>query len=386
MSADSEIEFEFLSSESLPELNFQQKLLYSEFHSEFIEYLRTRGKHPSKHIGYEESGIRPRVRRVHQVFDYVWQQNRMVLELTPEMADEFVDGLRTDAITRKDGEDYTQGTKRKFVNALESYFRFVGTDWEPETRFRDGPPVLASDPYTRRERELLLNTSFEFKSPPSYSNVSPEERDRWKAYLAQFLGKPKSEVSRSDWEKMERSWKFPALISTALDAGWRAEMVGRLETGFVDLDTGQIVIQPEVAVKNDEKWIVELTKRSVKLLEKWFDERATREKYDDSNMIWLNRQGNPYNSDTLNDLLTSLMEDAGIEEKGRNLTWHSIRHSTGMYIYDRERDLALVAEILRHKSLESARKYAHPTPETKTEVLEAIQGGSAFSNCRGFEC
>ena len=50
-----------------------------------------------------------------------------------------------------------------------------------------------------------------------------------------------------------------------------------------------------------------------------------------------------------------------------------------MYIYDQKRDLALVAEILRHKSLESARKYAHPTPEMKTDVLEAIQGGAAFS-------
>jgi hypothetical protein len=49
-----------------------------------------------------------------------------------------------------------------------------------------------------------------------------------------------------------------------------------------------------------------------------------------------------------------------------------------MYVYDRERDLALVAEILRHKSLDAARKYAHPTPETKRDVIEGIQGGVSF--------
>jgi site-specific recombinase XerD len=69
------------------------------------------------------------------------------------------------------------------------------------------------------------------------------------------------------------------------------------------------------------------------------------------------------------------MDEAGIEAENRTLTWHSIRHSTGMYVYNQERDLSLVAEILRHKSLESARKYAHPTPETKRNIVENLHGG-----------
>jgi site-specific recombinase XerD len=69
------------------------------------------------------------------------------------------------------------------------------------------------------------------------------------------------------------------------------------------------------------------------------------------------------------------MEEAGIEANGRNLTWHSIRHSTGMYVYNQHKDLELVAEILRQKSLQAAKRYAHPTPETKRDVIESIQGG-----------
>ncbi|MFB6196822.1 MAG: tyrosine-type recombinase/integrase, partial [Halobacteriaceae archaeon] len=99
---------------------------------------------------------------------------------------------------------------------------------------------------------------------------------------------------------------------------------------------------------------------------------------DETTALWLNRERNRYNSKNLNDLLQNLMEEAGIDANGRKLTWHSIRHSTGMYVYDRERDLGIVAEILRHKSLEAARKYAHPTPETKKDVIESIQGGGAL--------
>jgi len=378
MTATSEIQFEFLSSESVSHLNYQQRILYAELREELIQYLRAKGKHPDRGIGYDESGMRPRVRRIHQVFEYAWEQDRLVLELTPEVADEFVVGLKDDSITKNKGENYSRNSKRKFINALEAYFEFVETEWQPETRFLDGEPVDDSDPFRKRERGLLLNASFEYRSPPSYSNVSPEERDQWKTYLAQFLQKPKEDVSPDDWKELETSWKYPALISTTLDAGWRASMVGSLQTEFLDLENGQVVIPAEVAIKNNESWETELSSRSVRLLEKWLSQRSNKPKYDNSGEIWLNREGNPYDSASLNHLLDGLMNEAGIEENGRNLTWHSIRHSTGMYVYDETQDLAMVAEILRHKSMEAARKYAHPTPEAKTDVLENIQGGVSF--------
>jgi len=376
MHEESEIEFEFFSEESVSSLNFQQKVLYSEHWEQLLEWLRTEGKEPENNVGYKESNVRPVARRIHQSFKYAWERDHLVLDLTPELADKFVNGLQEDDVTTKDGKPYEENSKRKFVNALQAYFRFTEQDWDPTTSFSDEPPSFNSDPFNRRERELLLNTSLEYRSPPTYSNLSPEERDRWKAYIAQFLGKPKAEVTRVDWKELRQSWKIPALISTALDAGWRAEMVGRLETGHLDLANDQIIVPAEVAVKNDKKWEVALSNRSAKLLEKWLDQRSNKMKYDDSDNIWLNRRGNTYDSGNLNTLLSNLIEEAGIEANGRKLTWHSIRHSTGMYVYERERDLGLVANILRHKSLESARKYAHPTPETKQEVIEGIQGGA----------
>lgn len=106
MDDDSGFDFEYLSSERVSLLNYQQRLLYAELWEELIEYLRTRGKEPAREIGYDESGVRPRVRRIHQVFEYAWEQDRQVLELTPDLADQFVEGLRIDEITRNDGDKY----------------------------------------------------------------------------------------------------------------------------------------------------------------------------------------------------------------------------------------------------------------------------------------
>lgn len=366
---------EFFGEQSLKPLHPQYRMLYVETWEELWPWLREEAKNPDKNIGYSESNIRPITRRVHQVFEYAWESDRMVLELTPELADDFVEDLNQNSITTNSGKPYSETSKRKFVNALDIYFRFTGQEWKPEITFSDETPTAGSDPINRRERKLLLDAALEYKSPPSYSNLTPEERDRWKAQIAQELGKPKEGVSPSDFAELRRTWKYAALISTALDAGWRAAMVERLQTDYVDIENGEIYIPAKAAVKNDESWTVGLSERSVRFLEKWLYQRENKVKYDDNNKIWLNRSGNPYTSANLNNLLNNLLEEAIIKPGDRKITWHSIRHSTGMYIYESERDLGLVAEILRHKSIEAARKYAHPTPETKKDVVEGIQGG-----------
>jgi site-specific recombinase XerD len=141
------------------------------------------------------------------------------------------------------------------------------------------------------------------------------------------------------------------------------------------LEAGKIITPPEKAIKNDSCWENELSDRSITCLENWFEQRANRPKYDDSDHVWLNREGNPYNSHNLNRLLRNLMDEAGIKPNGRILSWHSIRHSTGCYLYNQHKDLTIVADVLRQNSLEAAKRYAHPTPEMKKDAVEALQRG-----------
>jgi len=366
---------EFLSEASLQQLGFQEQILYAERWRNFLDYLRTRGKNPARNLGYSDSNVRPLARRVHQVHQYCWEHDIAGLHLRPHHADEFVEGLNTDRITNTNDEPYAEGSKRKFTQALGSYFDFVGVDWEPDINFTEDVPKNSSDPFRLDERGKLLNASLNYNSPPNYKNVTPEERARWNAHLAQYLGKPKLEVGPDDWQELQRDWKIPSIVSTALDAGWRAEMVGRLQVDWVSADGGRVRIPPGEAVKNNQEWENELSGQSRQILTRWLEQRENNPQYDDSDNLWLNRQGNPYNSSSLNNLLRNLMEEAGIEATGRKLTWHSIRHSTGMYIYNSQKSLKMVAEVLRHASLEAAARYAHPSPETKRDAIESIQRG-----------
>lgn len=83
-------------------------------------------------------------------------------------------------------------------------------EYEPAiTFYTDDSASQPRDHLTREKRSLIREASLEYGSIPEYNDLSPEQRDRWKAYLAQRFEKPKSEVSLKDWDRAN-GWKLPS--------------------------------------------------------------------------------------------------------------------------------------------------------------------------------
>jgi site-specific recombinase XerD len=76
------------------------------------------------------------------------------------------------------------------------------------------------------------------------------------------------------------------------------------------------------------------------------------EKYDETDALWLTRHANPYSSSSLRYVLDSVCEIAEID---RDLSWYTIRHSTGTYMA-REEGLAAAQSQLRHHRTETTMK------------------------------
>lgn len=114
-----------------------------------------------------------------------------------------------------------------------------------------------------------------------------------------------------------------------------------------------------------------MSSRTDRLLNRWKKQRSSLSKYDESEHLWLNREGNPYNSKTLNYLLDNLLEEAGIEQDDRRLTWTSIRRSTGTYLAYIE-GLQLAKEQLRHKSLQATLIYVEIPVEAGRNALDQL--------------
>lgn len=317
-------------------LNQRQLLDYRSQREECLEWLLVFGKKPEKAEGYAFETVRQRAYRMDQFYRWVWEQeDGYVTKVTHDHADAWLHHLAR--------RDYSNVHKSNCQKAVQMLFKWRQhehgiTEWTPQITFSTGESASNPRDYlTEAERSKIREAALEYGSVPSYSDLSPMQRDRWKAHLAQRFEKPKSDVTPADWDRAN-GWKIPSLVWTSLDAGLRPIEVERARAGWVDVENGVLRIPKEESSKNYDNWVVSLQRRTVKMLDRWLDQRETYPKYDDSESLWLTREANPYQSSSLQYVLTRLCEIADIATEERQMSWYALRHSTGTYL-TREEDL-----------------------------------------------
>lgn len=360
---------------SKPYLNRRQRVDYAEFRTSFIEWLETVGRNPDRQRGLAELTVENYAARVDQFCRWVWERfDGYTTAIRPAHADAYLEALVTDELCKGSGEPYAGSTKRKHKDAVSKLFEWRarkrgGSNWETDVTF-DEQRTRHADELTIDERRALREGALEYDSLPAYSDQTPEARNRWNAYIAQKLGKPKAKVGPADWARLA-SWKVPSLIWTALDAGLRPVEVERSNLAWLRLEKGALFIPKEEAAKNRDHWEVPLRSRTVTALEHWLEQREQYPKYASSDSIWLNQLGNPYTSGPLNNLLGHLLDETGIDQTNRQITWYSLRHSVGTHMAEKG-DLDQAKEQLRHKSIESTLQYTHPSLDVRRDTLDEM--------------
>ena len=347
-------------------LNTRQTQDYKEYRETFLEWLSVFGKEPEKAEGYSKAVVKNTAYRTDQFFRWVWQKESYTVAIDHSQADSYVRHLA--------GEDWSNSHKSKCVKAIKRLFEWKASErgselWNPDISFSEETPQ-PQDYLTRKEREQIREAALEYGSIPAYNTVTPEERSKWKAYLAQRFGKPKSEIGLEDWDRAN-GWKIPSLVWVSLDTGLRPVEVSRAVISWVDLDNGVLRIPKDQSAKNRDNWIVGLRDQTTKSLARWIEERENYSHYQDSDHIWLTRESNPYNSHSLSYLAKKLCGIAGIETENRSMSWYSIRHSVGTYMAQ-EGGLASTKTQLRHKSKKTTMRYDQTPVEDRKDALERM--------------
>jgi site-specific recombinase XerD len=349
-------------------LNQKQLIDYRSEREECLSWLLAFGKKPQKATGYALGTVNPRAYRMDQFYRWVWEQeNGYTANLSHDHADAWMRHLAQ--------EDYSGTHRTNCQKSVRMLFKWRAHErgestWDPKITFTDADSSGPKDYLTREERTQIRNAALEYGSIPSYSNVTPAERQRWEQYLAQRLEKPKSEITQDDWQKAN-SWKIPSLVWTSMDTGLRPVEVERASVDWVDTENSVLRIPKQDSAKSRSDWIVSLRDRTATFLQRWLTERKTRTQYKNTDSLWLTRQENPYTSQSLRYLLQRLCEIAGINTENRKMSWYSIRHSVGTYM-TREEDLAAAQAQLRHKSPETTMKYDQTPIEDRQDALDRM--------------
>ena len=349
-------------------LNSRQRQDYENHRQSVLKWLSTKGKNPDRGEGYSHSSLKNTAYRLDQFYRWVWDESGYTTNITSNHTNAYLEYLKE--------TDATEANKRKILSALKRLFSWKhhtqGTErWEPEVTFSSGSTSTQPREYlTKEERTKIREAALEYGSVPGYNDLTPSERDRWKRYLAQRFGKSKSEVTPDDWEKAN-GWKIPSMVWVSLDAGLRPVEVERASISWVDVQNGILRIPKEDSSKNRDNWYVGLTERTADALRRWLRERENYEMYRETDSLWLTREGNPYQSQSLRYLLRRLCEIADIPAENRKISWYAIRHSLGTYM-TAERDLKAAQSQLRHKSPQTTMRYDQTPVEDRKEALERI--------------
>jgi integrase len=350
-------------------LNERQLLDYRRQRENCLEWLLIRGLDPEMVEGYARGTVKPRSARMDQFYRWLWnEKDSYTADVTHDHADAYMEELAT-----QDNSNAHKAACQKAIQMLMKWrhHKHGLEPWEPPFRFNDSSKTTQPrDFLTRDERRKIREAALELGTIPGYNDLSPKARDRWKAYLAQRFEKPKSDVSPSDWDKAN-GWKIPSLTWVSLDAGLRPIEVERAVVSWVDLANCCLRIPKEESSKNTEHWRVSLQQRTADSLESWLKERENYAKYEDTEKVWLTRNGNPWTSSSLIGLIERLWETAGIATENRKMSWYSIRHSVGTYM-TREEDLAAAQAQLRHKSPETTMKYDQAPVEDRRDALDRM--------------
>lgn len=355
------------TKEELEELHARAQTDYETWKRNLIEWLHYEGKDPERLRGYAEETLRGTNYKIDQVMRWLWNERGYTTELSPDDADKLMRELGRYT-------EYSDANLNNFVKAIKRLFSFYNHDkgkdveWECKINLTE-PNVTNRDYFYKREFLSLYEAALEYGTVKHYHSCTPNERDELKGTLAQRFGITIDEISPEDFERAN-SFKIPSIISVSLDCGLRPVEVGRAKTYWVNFEEGTLDIPKGESSKNEDNWKCVLSEKSVRALEKWCDERENYDKYEGRNELWLNKRGNVYGSDSLNYILNDLIENAGIEPAGRDLSYYSIRHGTATVWADEE-SIHDAREQLRHKNVETTIGYAHSGAKNRQNVVNS---------------
>lgn len=363
-------DYKLVSEPTHEQLNDKEIIDYRTKRKQRVKWYENLGKDPVRARGYSETTVTGRLGYIDRFARSIWNDGGYTTTFTHEDANEFVQ----ESIYK----DITDESRTNMQKALKMYFKYRAFGggmelqdesllWNPTVTFQPHSSTTVSREYfTPEELRDVRTTALSYGSPPHYCALSPEERTEWKIHLAQRYEIPKEEVGPDVFDRAD-GYKIASLICVSVDTGLRPVEIGRATTEWVNVDQQTLTIPKDRATKNTDVWDVALTDSTTEILQLWLEERKLYEKYDNTDVLWLTKYNNPYNSQTLARLLRRVCEETDVDHE--KPTWYYIRRGVASRLC-RKADIHTAQMQLRHKSPQTTLRYVQTTTDEQRDALE----------------
>jgi hypothetical protein len=159
-------------------LNPRQRRDYRDQREKCLTWLLTFGKTPAKAEGYARTTVKTRAYRMDMFYRWVWKHEG---GYTANVTHKHADGWMR-ALAQQDTSSTHKANCQKAVKMLMKWRKHEHGfgEWEHEISFSEDSSTHPRDFLTRTERTKIREATLEYGTVPSYGNLTPSERDRWK--------------------------------------------------------------------------------------------------------------------------------------------------------------------------------------------------------------
>lgn len=251
----------------------------------------------------------------------------------------------------KSDRDAAQSTYNRNKNALSSLYGFMVRkhmiESNPCKEFENGDPTkkeFEKEPLTSSEVEKLMHNVHY----PDELRVSVELRE--------------------ELEKFKEMWL--SFVGVALETGSRSGGLRQMTLNDINFETHTV----RVVLKGGRLHYVPISQNTEEHLKNWFNQRRgiLEELGVETDRIFIKADGSDFDIQFINRRLKTFCKKNPYHQIKKNVTCHTLRHTTGTLIYKKTEDIYLVQEILGHKNISSTTIYAKMSDERKRSGLEAM--------------
>ncbi len=168
-----------------------------------------------------------------------------------------------------------------------------------------------------------------------------------------------------------REWMVVDLLTST---GLRVSEAADLRCGDVKAGYGESAIFVRNGKDSISGHVVipESLKKHLKAFIRWKADRSEPTGPDD--FLFIGQRG-AWTAQAIQLIVKKYLRRLGLYEPGKSV--HALRHSYGVELYSRQRDLRAVQKQLRHVSISSTLVYADVTKEQLAEQVKGLWGGNA---------
>lgn len=266
-----------------------------------------------------------------------------------------------DFCTYLKSEERSRHTLEKYCRDLRAFMAYQGDRPITKESVISYKDYLLSENYSNTSINSMLaaiNTFLAFMNWPE-CRVRAIRIQR-KAFVSKQM-----ELTREEYKKLVKTagkhgdYRLGLVIETICATGIRVSELPYITVEAVNAG------HASVSCKGKVREILLVHELQVKL------KKYVRKKHIKEGPVFVTRNGKPLERSNIWRQMKSLCEEAGVEKE--KVFPHNLRHLFARLFYDQEKDIAKLADVLGHSSIDTTRIYIATTCEEHNRIMEHMK-------------